>query len=261
VASEAALVAGWRAEERAPFAGWDFSHLRGRMDEDPTPWSYEERAAGLLPGAGTALDVDTGGGERLLELRAHWPVRMVATEGHPPNVRLAAERLRPFGVEVVHAGASEIAPMPFADASVGLVLNRHGAFDADELARVLRPGGAFLSQQVHGQWASDLLAVFGATPRWPEASPERYVPRLVRAGLVQVEAQDWTGRLTFADVGAIVYYLTNVPWLVPGFAVDRHLDALLGLQRRLEGEGRLVFAARKYLLHFRKDEGVWSRQA
>lgn len=252
------LEEAWRREERAPFAGWDFSHLRARMLEEPTPWSYEELAAGLLPGSSTALDMDTGGGERFAELQPHWPRRAVATEGHPPNLLLAAERLRPLGAAVVPMRSSEEAAMPFLDGAFGLVLNRHGAFNADEVARVLRPGGFFLSQQVHGRWAADLLAAFGATPRWPDASLERYVPRLEQAGLEIARVQDWAGRLVFRDVGAVVYYLTNVPWLVPGFSVDRHVHVLRRLQERLEADGELVFSARKYLLQARKPAAAWS---
>jgi SAM-dependent methyltransferase len=248
----AALEGAWRGEERAPFAGWDFSYLGARMVEEPPPWSYEELAAGLLPGAGTALDMDTGGGERFAALRPHWPRRVVATEGYAPNVRLAAECLRPLGAAVVPMRSAEDAAMPFRDGAFGLVLNRHGAFNADEVARVLRPGGVFLSQQVHGLWAADLLAAFGAAPRWPDASPERYVPRLERAGLEIARVQDWAGRLVFADVGAVVYLLVNTPWLVPSFSVDRYVDDLRRLQERLDAEGELVFSTRKYLLHARK---------
>jgi SAM-dependent methyltransferase len=242
----------WRQEERAPFAGWDFSHLQGRMVQEPTPWSYEYLAAELLQGSGAAVDTDTGGGERFAALRPYWPRFAVATEGHAPNVLLAAQRLRPLGAAVVPMRSSEDAAMPFRDGAFGLVLNRHGAFNAVEVGRILRPGGLFLSQQVHGLWAVDLLAAFGASPRWPDASPERYVPRLERAGLKMVRVEDWTGQLVFADVGAVVYELANVPWLVPNFSVDRYRRELRLLQERLETEGQLVFSARSYLLQARK---------
>jgi hypothetical protein len=66
-----------------------------------------------------------------------------------------------------------------------------------------------------------------------------------------VQAEEWSGELVFTDVGAIVYYLKAVPWLVPGFSVDRHLDTLLTLHSRLErGEG-LVFQAKKCLIEAR----------
>ena len=72
------------------------------------------------------------------------------------------------------------------------------------------------------------------------------------AGLEIVTAQEFIGRFTFTDVGAIVYYLRAVPWLVPGFAVASHLEGLLALQARLErGEG-LSFRAGKFLIEARK---------
>ena len=67
-----------------------------------------------------------------------------------------------------------------------------------------------------------------------------------------VGTEEWWGKLVFADVGAIVYYLKAVPWLVPGFSIDSHLDRLLELQRRLERNEKLVFEAGKYLIEARK---------
>jgi len=248
------LVKVWQHEEQQPFTGWDFSYLEGRMQEEDPPWSYPTRAQTLMGAVAAMLDMDTGGGERLLAMRAAWPAKMVATEAYPPNLKLARERLEPLGATVVEVDLSEQHRMPFADAEFGLVLNRHGAFNAAEVARILTPGGVFFTQQVHGLWAHDLLAAFGATPQWPQATPERYLPRLTAAGLAIIMHEDWTGALTFTDVGALVYYLKAVPWLVPGFSVEKHLENLLALQRRLEKEERLVFAAKKYMIEARKPE-------
>jgi hypothetical protein len=129
--------------------------------------------------------------------------------------------------------------MPFATGEFDLVLNRHSAFNSAEVARVLASGGTFLIQQVHGCWAEDLMAEFGATPQWPESSPDKYVPRLPAADLEAVDVREWTGKLAFTDLGAIVYYLKAVPWLVSRFSVATHLADLLRLQARA---GRSVAA-------------------
>jgi SAM-dependent methyltransferase len=246
------LIASWKQEEQEPFAGWDFGHLEGRMLEDQAPWSYSTRAAELMRGAAAVVDLGTGGGERLLKLREAWPRQVVATEDYPPNVRLAGERLSAAGALLVQAPVTDAGVMPFAGGAFDLVLNRHSGFNSDEVARILAPGGTFLTQQVHGLWAEDLLAVFEARPQWPDATPERYVPRLEAVGLRMVERREWSGRLAFTDVGAIVYYLKAVPWLVPGFSVESHLRPLLALQRRLESGAGLAFTARKYLLEAQK---------
>src|SRR5262249_10131478 len=127
------------------------------------------------------------------------------------------------------------------------------AFNATEVARVLAPGGTFLTQQVHGRSLADLQAVFGAAPQWPDATPARYVPRLYAAGLALLDIREGSGAPALTDVGALVYYLKAVPWTVPGFGVATHLAPLLRLQAQLERTGALAFTARRYLLEARKD--------
>jgi hypothetical protein len=242
------LVEKWKQEEQQPFSGWDFSYLDGRMLEEEPDWSYSLRAAELLQQSASVLDLDTGGGERFLELRGHWPNRVVATEGYLPNFKLAIEKLSPLGVKVINIQLTDFASMPFADREFDLVLNRHSAFNPDEVARVLAWGGTFLTQQVHGLSSYDLLAAFDARPQWPEATLEKYLPRLKSAGLEIANIQEWSGQLAFTDVGAIVYYLKAVPWLVPDFSVESHLKYLLDLQKHMESQKKLIFTTRKYLI-------------
>lgn len=246
------LLQTWLREEQVPFSGWDFSYLEGRMQEEELPWSYSARAADLMQRSQALLELDTGGGERFLALRAHWPPKVVATEAYPPNLRLASARLSPLGVTVLPVHLSEESSLPFADGEFDLVLNRHAAFNPTEVARVLAPGGTFLTQQVHGLWAWDLLAAFEAEPPWPDAGPQKYGPQLQAAGLALVTVEEWKGRLYFTDVGAIVYYLKAVPWLVPGFTVKTHQRYLLALQERLDAGQALAFEARMYWIEARK---------
>lgn len=246
------LIEGWKAEEKEPFAGWDFSHLAGRMIEDDPPWSYTERAMDRMRAAKSVLDIGTGGGERVLKMREAWPQKVVVTEAYPPNLKLATDRLGPLGVTVVDVDMREDRPFPFEDESFDLVINRHSALNIGEIARVLTPGGRLVTQQVHGMWAADLLAEFGAAPQWPDATPARYVPWIHKAGLELVELQDWQGEIAFTDVGALVYYLKVVPWLVPGFSVQTHVETLLRLQGQLDGGAELVYSAKKYIIEARK---------
>jgi SAM-dependent methyltransferase len=241
-------ILDWQREEVQPFAGWDFYYLEGRMIEEQPPWSYPDLAAERMRRASAMLDMGTGGGERLLALRDRWPPKVTVTEDYPPNVVLARARLEPLGVRVEVVTLTHDAPMPFADGAFDLVLNRHSGLNCNEIARTLAPGGVFLTQQVHGLWAQDLLAVFGARPPWPDSTPEIYVPRLERAGLTIGRQETWHGQLTFTDVGAIVFYLKAVPWLVPGFTVARYAEQLLGLQDRLDSGEALAFDARLYLI-------------
>ena len=94
--NEKELVATWKQEEGKPFTGWDFSYLNGRWMVEQPPWDYFARAVELMQRCSSVVDMGTGGGEELLRLKGHWPKKVTATEAYPPNLKLAAKRLRPF---------------------------------------------------------------------------------------------------------------------------------------------------------------------
>jgi hypothetical protein len=246
------LIALWKQEEQKPFSGWDFSYLEGRLLLEHPPSSYPARAAELMRSCSSVLDMGTGGGERLLQLKEVWPRKLIATEAYLPNFELASRRLSPLGVGVFKVQLTEADSMPFADNEFELVLNRHAGFNPGEVTRVIAPGGVFLTQQVHGLSTSDLLACFKAKPQFPEATPEKYLPKLCALGLTITDMQEWSGKLSFTDVAALVYYLKAIPWVVPGFSVETHSQYLLSLQHGWENGRSLTFTARQYLIEAHK---------
>ena len=242
------LIKHWKEEEQKPFSGWDFAYLDGKMHIESPPWSYESRAEELMRSCSSMLDIGTGGGELLLEMQADWPEKVYAMEGYPPNVKLVAEQLERHGVKVFDVGGSTENLMPFEDGEFELVLNRHSGFHPGEVSRVLAPNGTYLTQQVHGLSSLDLMTFFDSEPPWPFATPEFYVPQLEAAGLTIRDLREWSGKMTFSDVRALVYYLTAIPWTVQGFSVDTHGEYLICLQQRVENGEELSFVARRYLI-------------
>lgn len=232
----AALLAGWREEGQRHHEGWDFSHLAGRLTEEHPPWDFEAECRAWLPGSGHVLDMGTGGGERLSALAGALPEDTVATEGWPPNLPVARARLAALSIPVAEydADARPAMAMPFADGRFDLVMNRHESFDPAELARVLRPGGRFLTQQVGGDDFPEAHQLFGSAPRHPGFTLDQVTGWLTAAGFRIEESGTWTGTSRFHDIGALVGYFTLVPWDVPDdFSVDRYAPALL----RLHAEG------------------------
>ena len=255
-ADEQSLIESWKAEERAPFSGWYFSTLKGRMREEQPPWDYASLARGLfrsIGSRGSALDLGTGGGELLSSL-GPFPERTFATEGHPPNVPVAMKRLRPLGVTVVEADSAE--KIPFDDETFDVVLSRHSAFCAEEVFRILKRGGVFLTQQVPADNLRDLAGLLGCV-RGEESGPSGWslgqaVSRLEAAGFSLEDSREWKGKAVFLDVGALVYFLKAVPWVVEGFSVERYRDGLLDLQRRIDAGLRLSFTVSRFMLICRK---------
>ena len=185
--------------------------------------------------AGTMLDMGTGGGEWLAALSPR-PRRTVATEGWTPNVPVAARRLRPLGVAVVQdegapdnmAGdTTDRGRLPFRDGAFGLVANRHEAFRAAEVARVLVSGGTFLTQQVDFRSYEDVHRIVGLdAPEQPESWLPLAMQQVRDAGLIVQAAVRGEERQEFRDIGAVVYYLRVVPWAVPGYRFEACAAAL-----------------------------------
>lgn len=217
-----------------PVEGWDFAWLRGRATEERPSWGYARAMADRMGRADTALDLETGGGEVLAEA-PRLARRTLATESWPPNLAKAAALLRPRGVTVV---ASRDEPcLPFADDAFDLVVSRHPvAVRWDEIARVLRPGGTYFSQQVGPASVFELIEYF-LGPQPADVRRRRH-PDTARAsaeaaGLDVVDLRTASLRTEFHDIGAVVYFLRKVIWLVPGFTVARYRPQLESLHEEM----------------------------
>jgi SAM-dependent methyltransferase len=240
--------------EQAAIDGWDFSWLDGRATEERPTWRYSERVAARAAAATRMLDLQSGGGEMLAGLPTLPPL-LVASEGYPPNVAVAARHLRPRGAHVV-ASHDDRPALPFADGSFDLVTSRHPVHAWwDEIARVLQPGGNYCSQEVGPDSVRELGEWF--TGPWPSPSPrdpELARAAATRAGLVVEDLRLERLRTVFDDVGAVVYFLRLVVWIVPGFTVDRYRDRLRDLHEQIERDGPFVAHATRFLIEATKPE-------
>ena len=150
---------------------------------------------------------------------------------------LCRETLAPLGIDFRPWKAGEA--LPFPDETFDLVLNRHGDFDPEELWRVLRPGGVFLTQQVGAENDRELVElVLPGTPLpFPTQYLDRTEERFRKAGFSVLEGAEAFGPIRFFDVGALVWFAHIIPWEFPGFSVERCLPRLDEAQRILERYG------------------------
>jgi SAM-dependent methyltransferase len=228
-----------------PLTGWDFSALEGRAVSDRLPWDYVHLARYAVGQTDRVLDIDTGGGETLALIGV--PAGSVALEPYPPNLPVATSRLRPYGIEVRARTGSRL---PCDDGEFDLVLNRHGALDPGEIARVLRPGGLLLTQQVGAANDAELNAALGAPPPTGGLpSAEAGVDLLQAAGLAILCAEEAWPQTRYLDIGAVVLQLRAVSWQVPEFDVDRHRSQLLEIDRIIRVDGAFTVTSHRLLFH------------
>ena len=233
--------------------GWDFSWLDGRATEQRPSWGYQRQMAARLATARAALDIQTGGGEVLAGAEKLPPV-MAATESWPPNLAKATRLLHPRGAVVI--ADSDDPPLPFADAAFDLVTSRHPvAVHWAEIARVLEPGGTYLSQQVGPHSVFELVEYFlGPQPAHVRNGrhPDQARADAAAAGLEIADLRYEELHTEFRDIGAVVYFLRKVIWMVPGFTVEQYRDRLRELHDKIQQEGPFQATTTRYLLEARK---------
>lgn len=250
------LKALWLREQSiAHVHGWDFSHLKGRYtEEDDLPWDYRELVLSQLQPSLRLLDMETGGGEFLLSL-GHLHQNTAATEGYAPNAALCRERLLPLGIDFREAQGE--GALPFEAASFDLVINRHGAYSASEVLRVLKPGGLFITQQVGAENDRELVELLlpGSVPLpFPQQYLETKKKELAALGFEILAGEEAFRPIAFYDVGALVWFARIIKWEFPGFSVETALGRLYLAQQVIEREGKIAGRIHRFYIVARKRE-------
>ena len=239
----------WLKEQEVAYIhGWDFSHISGRFEEDTDlPWDYKQIILSYLKGDIKLLDIDTGGGEFLLSL--HHPYHNTsATEGYPPNVLLCERTLLPLGIDFKEM--SQYSSMPFDDNLFNIVINRHGNYNVEELYRVIKPNGLFITQQVGAHNDRELIELL--CPDLPKPFPNatlKIQSELFRnAGFSILRGEEAYRSIKFYDVGALVWFARIIEWEFQGFSVDNNFDRLIEAQRILDCAGSIDGTIHRYLI-------------
>ena len=245
----------WKKEEDIAYIhGWDFSHIHGRYEEeDDLPWNFRDVIRKYLKDEMKLMDMDTGGGEFLLTFN-HPHENTAAIEGYPPNVELCKEVLLPMGIDFREAyGGCE--RLPFDDESFDVVTNRHGSFRIDELRRVLKPNGLFLTQQVGAENDRDLVNLL--LPHITELPfPDEYLSvrekELITHGFDVLECGEVYRPIRFFDVGALVWFARIISWEFPGFSVESSLEQLYKSQQIIDAKGVIEGSIHRFYVVARK---------
>ena len=230
-------------ERARSFRGWSFGDVDVRPLEPGPSWDYVAVAREHASQAGDVLDLGTGGGEVLSRVLRDLPARVVATEPWEVNAPVACGRLGPLGVRVIRCSSLEL---PFRADAFDLVLDRHEELRPAEVARVLRPGGWLITQQVgHDDWA-ELGPFFPDRVRF-EDHFRAYGDGLRTLGLTVTATRHYR-KVALGTLGDLAYMLLLQPWWLPHFDPVRDVDTLLAVEDALRTEDGIVLTESRYLL-------------
>ena len=243
-----------QAEESKSITGWDFSYLDGRWDEESLPWDYKKIILEYLKPDHQLLDIGTGGGEFLLSLN-HPYCNTTITEGYLPNYQLCINKLRPLGIRILnYVGDEKLNDIN--DNQFDIVINRHESYNEEELYRILKPNGIFITQQVGAYNNRDLATFFDENhiDSFPELTLDKALNRLKSNNFNIIYKDEYFPILKFYDLGAIAYFAKIIQWEFINFNVKDNIDKFLLLQEQLKQKGFISSKEHRFIIVAKKNQ-------
>jgi SAM-dependent methyltransferase len=210
--------------------GWDFSKLK--REKEPLPWDYEDILKKYLKKSDRVLDIGTGGGELCITLAPFFN-EGVGIDHSKERLGTARKKLPPNLKKKVSYLFMDAQRLDFKNETIDVVINRHAPIFADEIARVLKPGGYFISQQVGGENSENIFKTFG----WPPSgeywkgfwAKKGFKPRNIenadkdfrKLGFQILSRQSAKTRYWFKDIPSLIFWLKSVP-LPEKFDLKKH---------------------------------------
>jgi len=238
----------WKSEENTAYInGWNFSHIDGRFKEHEISWNYNDIVRNYLDSDKKLLDIDTGGGEVLLSFN-HPNNNTSATEGYPPNVRLCRQILTPLGIDFHEM--TDYSNMPFKNQTFDIVTNRHGAYNAKEISRVLKDDGIFITQQVGGQNDRELVQLLCpyANSKFDNWNLNNALKDLSENSFNIICAKEEFRPIDFFDTGALVWFAKVISWEFIDFSVENNFEQLLKVHRIIKESGKISGNIHRFLI-------------
>ncbi|WP_308639382.1 class I SAM-dependent methyltransferase [Paenibacillus silvisoli] len=196
--------------------GWDFSKVK--CISEGVAWDFYDEVRRSCKSADLLLDIGCGGGEALLKI-AEGALLLVGIDNSTGMIEAATSRLDASGIVNVRLLHMDAEKLDFPGSFFNVVSCRQAPFCASEVARVIVPGGIFLTQQVSEADKCNLKQAFGRGQSFGEqdgALQHQYMSELYEAGFRDIQALEYDATEYYHSYEDLVFLLKHTP-IVPNF--------------------------------------------
>jgi len=235
--------------------GWDFSKIDKRKKVFGEKWDFLEIVRGYVTSESILLDIGTGGGKKLLDV-ARFVKKAYGIDHQESMIITANENLGKSEMSNVEFKLADAKELPFPAEYFNVVMCRHAPFYAEEVYRVLRHCGTFLTQQVYSEKdALNIKRIFGRGQgfgREYESNPvRRYVQELQATGLKILRKDTYNATEYYADMADLIFLLRNTP-LVPDFDIDNDQRCLEEIEKKYKTKNGIKTNSARFLVLCKK---------
>lgn len=145
--------------------------------------------------------------------------------------------------------------LPIAGASVNIVICRHAPFNAQEVFRLLKQGGTFITQQVSEGDKRNFKGIFKRGQAYGEKSgtlKKRYLKELREAGVRIIEERTVNTTEYYESMNDVIFLLANTP-IIPDFNYDKEQDKLELIEKEFKTNNGVRTNSERFLIVGRKD--------
>ncbi|MDQ0207529.1 class I SAM-dependent methyltransferase [Alkalicoccobacillus murimartini] len=199
--------------------GWDFSHLQ--VSTEGVKWNFYEEVKKRSLQSDVLLDLGTGGGENLLRLAPAF-LFLVGIDFSSGMIEKANKNLGESDHLNIRFSQMNNDDLQFPHQFFDRISSCHAPFHSMEVAKVLRDGGTFMTQQVSEADKLNIKLAFGRGQAYEEKDgslKERYVKELEEAGFSSVQSYEYDSIEYYKRPEDLLFLLKHTP-IIPEFAED-----------------------------------------
>ncbi|MBP3951846.1 class I SAM-dependent methyltransferase [Bacillus suaedae] len=198
--------------------GWDFSKLKVRLEG--ALWDFNEEIKNKSRTSDILLDIGTGGGENLLTIASSF-LFLSGIDLSYEMIESAQTNLKRAGISNVRFSQMSSDKLEFPAGFFDVVTCRHAPFSSMEVAKVLKKGGYFLTQQVGERDKVNLKRAFkrGQVSQKNEALLARYVKELEELSFSKVQHFEYDATEYYQRTEDLIFLLKHAP-IIPNFGEE-----------------------------------------
>ncbi|URN96256.1 MAG: class I SAM-dependent methyltransferase [Candidatus Pristimantibacillus lignocellulolyticus] len=200
--------------------GWDFSELQ--VTSEGIGWNFYEEVIRRSKGTDVLLDLGTGGGENLLSIASSFRsvVGIDLSSGMMETAKSNLDKTNVSNVQFLQMSSEEL---QFTNDFFDVVTCCHAPFFSNEVAKVLKNGGIFLTQQVSEADKLNLKTAFGRGQEFGVVDgtlKAAYVRELKEAGFNSVESFEYNAVDYYRRPEDLIFLLQHTP-IIPHFGHEK----------------------------------------